>query len=172
MADLSVVWLPGRWVVVPLSVAGWVLVKTFLPGGTVGRHGGGHDGVDLGQVGLAEGQVEGAKTLFEVGRGTGAEDGDLDGGVGQHPNDAPLVAVAALRSKALRPVIAEDHPMVLKVWAKRHGCVIQLRTTIVERICKTTPSATPKGWLRGPVSHGERPVPDPRLRNDAVSPPH
>jgi len=36
------------------------------------------------------------------------------------PNDALSVAVAALRSKAQRPVIADDHATVLKVWAKRH----------------------------------------------------
>ena len=36
------------------------------------------------------------------------------------PNDAFSVAVAALRSKAQRLVIADDHAAVLKVWAKRH----------------------------------------------------
>jgi transposase len=36
------------------------------------------------------------------------------------PNDAFSVAVAALRSPANRPVLAEDHAAVLKVWAKRH----------------------------------------------------
>ena len=36
------------------------------------------------------------------------------------PNDALSVAVAALRSKAQRPVLADDHATVLKVWAKRH----------------------------------------------------
>jgi transposase len=36
------------------------------------------------------------------------------------PNDALSVAVAALRAKAQRPVIADDHATVLKVWAKRH----------------------------------------------------
>ena len=33
------------------------------------------------------------------------------------PNDALSVAVAALRSKTPRPVIAEDHAAVLKLWA-------------------------------------------------------
>jgi transposase len=37
-----------------------------------------------------------------------------------HPNDAFSVAVAALRSKARRPVIADGHAAVLKVWAKKH----------------------------------------------------
>jgi transposase len=36
------------------------------------------------------------------------------------PNDALPVAVAALRPRAARPVMAEDHAAVLKVWAKRH----------------------------------------------------
>jgi transposase len=36
------------------------------------------------------------------------------------PDDAFSVAVAALRSPAKRPVLAEDHAAVLKVWAKRH----------------------------------------------------
>src|SRR5512135_3937456 len=34
------------------------------------------------------------------------------------PNDAFSVAVAALRSPARLPVLAEDHAVVLKVWAK------------------------------------------------------
>ncbi|HEY2490180.1 MAG TPA: transposase [Streptosporangiaceae bacterium] len=36
------------------------------------------------------------------------------------PNDAYSVAVAALRSKAWRPVVADGQTVVLKVWAKRH----------------------------------------------------
>ena len=36
------------------------------------------------------------------------------------PKDAYSVAAAALRSKAWRPVRAEDHAVVLKIWAKRH----------------------------------------------------
>src|SRR5262249_56170738 len=36
------------------------------------------------------------------------------------PNDAFSVAVAALRSAVPRPVLAEDHAVVLKAWAKRH----------------------------------------------------
>jgi transposase len=36
------------------------------------------------------------------------------------PNDALSVAVAALRSTAQRPVLADDHATVLKVWAKGH----------------------------------------------------
>jgi transposase len=36
------------------------------------------------------------------------------------PHDALSVAVAALRSTANREVVADDHAVVLKVWAKRH----------------------------------------------------
>jgi transposase len=43
------------------------------------------------------------------------------------PNDAFSVAVAALRSPVPRPVIAEDHAVVLKIWAKRHRDLARLR---------------------------------------------
>jgi transposase len=43
------------------------------------------------------------------------------------PNDAFSVAVAALRSKVARPVLAEDYAAVLKVWAKRHRDLARLR---------------------------------------------
>jgi transposase len=36
------------------------------------------------------------------------------------PNDALAAAVAASRAKTARPVLAEHHAGVLKVWAKRH----------------------------------------------------
>src|SRR5437867_8142350 len=36
------------------------------------------------------------------------------------PNDALSVAVAALRSRTRRPVSADDHATVLKVWSRRH----------------------------------------------------
>jgi Transposase len=43
------------------------------------------------------------------------------------PDDAYLVAVAALRSKAWRPVVAEGHAVVLKIWAKRHRDLARAR---------------------------------------------
>jgi hypothetical protein len=43
------------------------------------------------------------------------------------PNDAFSVAVAALRSPAPRPVLADGHAAVLKVWAKRHRDLARLR---------------------------------------------
>ena len=50
------------------------------------------------------------------------------------PNDARSVAVAALRSKAPRPVIAEDHAAVLKVWAKRHRDLSRARNQAACRL--------------------------------------
>jgi transposase len=43
------------------------------------------------------------------------------------PDDAYSAAVAALRSKAWRPVVAEDHAVVLKIWAKRHRDLARAR---------------------------------------------
>ena len=50
------------------------------------------------------------------------------------PNDAFSVAVAALRSPAKRPVLAEDHAVVLKVWAKRHRDLARLRNQAACRL--------------------------------------
>jgi transposase len=50
------------------------------------------------------------------------------------PNDALSVAVAALRSKAQRPVIADGHATVLKVWAKRHRDLSRTRNQIACRL--------------------------------------
>jgi len=50
------------------------------------------------------------------------------------PNDALSVAVAALRSRAARPVLAEDHAAVLKVWAKRHRDLARSRNQVACRL--------------------------------------
>jgi transposase len=50
------------------------------------------------------------------------------------PNDALSVAVAALRSRAARPVMAEDHAVVLKVWAKRHRDLARSRNQVACRL--------------------------------------
>jgi transposase len=50
------------------------------------------------------------------------------------PNDALSVAVAAVRSKALRQVLAEDHAAVLKVWAKRHRDLARSRNQVACRL--------------------------------------
>ena len=64
------------------------------------------------------------------------------------PNDARSVAIAALRSKALRPVAAEDHAAVLKLWSKRRRDLGSLRTQVVCRLhsvlCELVPGGHPK----------------------------
>jgi len=50
------------------------------------------------------------------------------------PNDALSVAVAALRSTAQRPVLADDHATVLKVWAKRHRDLSRARNQVACRL--------------------------------------
>jgi len=64
------------------------------------------------------------------------------------PNDARSVAVAALRSKAPRPVIAEDHPVVLKVWAKRHRDLSRAHNQAACRLhavlCDLVPGGVPE----------------------------
>jgi transposase len=64
------------------------------------------------------------------------------------PNDARSVAVAALRSKDLRPVAAEDHAAVLKLWSKRRRDLGSLRTQVVCRLhsvlCDLVPGGHPK----------------------------
>jgi transposase len=63
------------------------------------------------------------------------------------PNDALSVAVAALRSKAPRPVIAEDHAVVLKIWAKRHRDLSRARNQAACRLhavlCDVVPGGIP-----------------------------
>ncbi len=64
------------------------------------------------------------------------------------PNDALSVAVAALRSKAARPVMAENYPAVLKVWSKRHRDLARLRNQVACRLhavlCDLVPGGHPK----------------------------
>jgi transposase len=50
------------------------------------------------------------------------------------PNDAYSVAVAALRSKAWRPVLADGQAVVLKVWAKRHRDLARSRNQACGRL--------------------------------------
>ena len=64
------------------------------------------------------------------------------------PNDALSVAVAALRSKAPRPVLAEDHAVVLKVWSKRHRDLSRARNQAACRLhavlCDLVPGGIPR----------------------------
>ena len=73
------------------------------------------------------------------------------------PNDALSVAVAALRSKTARPVMAEDYPAVLKVWSKRHRDLARLRNQVACRLhavlCDLVPGGHPK---QIPAAHAAR----------------
>ena len=64
------------------------------------------------------------------------------------PNDALSVAVAALRSKTARPVMAEDYPAVLKVWSERHRDLGRLRNQVACRLpavlCGLIPGGHPE----------------------------
>ena len=64
------------------------------------------------------------------------------------PNDALSVAIAALRSKTARPVMAEDYPAVLKVRAERHRDLARLRNQVACRLhavlCNLVPGGHPK----------------------------
>jgi transposase len=69
------------------------------------------------------------------------------------PNDARSVAVAALRSSACRPVRADDHAAVLKVWAKRHRDLSRARNQVVCRLhavlCLLVPGGVSKRITAG-----------------------
>jgi transposase len=75
------------------------------------------------------------------------------------PNDACSVAVAALRSPARRPVLAEDHAAVLKVWAKRHRDLARARNQAACRLhavlCDLVPGGHPREILPPVASHDE-----------------
>jgi transposase len=50
------------------------------------------------------------------------------------PNDALSVAVAALCSRTVREVAADDYPVVLKVWSKRHRDLSRARNQVACRL--------------------------------------
>ena len=70
------------------------------------------------------------------------------------PNDAFSVAVAALRSPAKRPVLAEDHAAVLKVWAKRHRDLARLRNQATCRLHAVLCDLVP-GGVRKEITAGQ-----------------
>jgi transposase len=70
------------------------------------------------------------------------------------PNDAFSVAVAALRSTAPRPVIAEDYAVVLKVWAKRHRDLARVRNQAACRLHAVLCDLVP-GGIRKEISAGQ-----------------
>ena len=69
------------------------------------------------------------------------------------PNDALSVAVAALRSPANREVIADDHAVVLKVWAKRHRDLSRAYNQAACRLhavlCELVPGGVPEEITAG-----------------------
>jgi transposase len=69
------------------------------------------------------------------------------------PNDAASVAVAALRSRACRPVAAEDHTVVLKIWARRHRDLARARNQVACRLhavlCELVPGGVRKQITAG-----------------------
>jgi transposase len=63
------------------------------------------------------------------------------------PNDARSVAIAALRSPAVKKVAAEDHTAVMKLWATRHRDLSRHRTRLACRLhavlCELVPGGIP-----------------------------
>ena len=64
------------------------------------------------------------------------------------PNDARSVAVAALRSPVRRPVTAENHTAVLKVWSKRYRDLGRTRTQVACRLHAVLADLVPGGFSR------------------------
>ena len=69
------------------------------------------------------------------------------------PHDARSVAVAALRSRACRPVAAEGHTVVLKIWARRHRDLARARNQVACRLhavlCELVPGGVRKQITAG-----------------------
>jgi transposase len=71
------------------------------------------------------------------------------------PNDARSVAVAALRSPAVKPVGVEDHQAVMKLWAKRHRDLGRARTQLVCRLHAVLCELVPGGGISKELSAGK-----------------
>jgi transposase len=71
------------------------------------------------------------------------------------PNDARSVAIAALRSPAVKPVAEEDHQAVMKVWAKRHRDLGRSRTQLVCRLHALLCELVPGGGISKELSVGK-----------------
>ena len=67
------------------------------------------------------------------------------------PNDARSIAVAALRSRAVKEVSAEDHAAVLRVWAKRNTDLGRLRNKVACRLHSVLCELVPAG-IAGEIS--------------------
>src|SRR5580700_4753503 len=71
------------------------------------------------------------------------------------PNDARSVAVAALRSPAVKPVAVEDHQAIMKLWAKRHRDLGRARTQVVCRLHALLCELVPGGGISKELSAGK-----------------
>jgi transposase len=64
------------------------------------------------------------------------------------PNDALSVAIAALRSRTQRPVTADDHVAVLRVWSRRHRDLGRAKNQVACRLhavlCELVPGGVPE----------------------------
>ena len=64
------------------------------------------------------------------------------------PNDALSVAVAALRSRTRRPVTADDHAAVLRVWSRRHRDLGRAKNQVAcllhAVLCELVPGGVPE----------------------------
>lgn len=67
------------------------------------------------------------------------------------PNDALSAAIAALRHRGLRTVVADDHVAILRMLADRHHDLTRLRTQAVCRLHAKLANLTP-GGLAGVLS--------------------
>ncbi|MBV8691447.1 MAG: IS110 family transposase, partial [Actinobacteria bacterium] len=62
------------------------------------------------------------------------------------PNDALSTAIAALRGRSLRPVLADDHRAILRMVADRHHDLTALRTQAVCRLHACLAALVPGGF--------------------------
>src|SRR5215472_6074364 len=64
------------------------------------------------------------------------------------PNDALSVAIAALRTRTQRPVTADDHDAVLRVWLRRHRDLGRAKNQVACRLhavlCELVPGGVPE----------------------------
>ena len=93
------------------------------------------------------------------------------------PNDALSVAVAALRSRTRRPVSADDHAAVLRVWSRRHRDLGRAKNQVACRLhavlCELVPGGVPKEITAAHATRilGASRRPAPPGRPAATSPP-
>ena len=71
------------------------------------------------------------------------------------PNDARSVAVAALRSPAVKPVAVENHQAVMKLWAKRHRDLGRSRCQLVCRLHVVLCELVPGGGISKEITIGK-----------------